>query len=66
MGAGIWLVALVPLAILYIIDQELGTDILGMFEGYFENNPELVEQIKTFSVESLNSFLSFMRTVGLM
>ena len=66
MGGGIWLIALVPLAILYIIDQELGTDFLGMFESYFENNPELVEQLKDFSVESLNSFLSVMRTLGLM
>ena len=66
MGGGIWLIALIPLAILYIIDQELGTDFLGMFESYFENNPELVEQLKDFSVESLNSFLSVMRTLGLM
>ena len=66
MGGGIWLIVIIPLAILYIIDQELGTDFLGMFESYFENNPELVEQLKDFSVESFNSFLSVMRTLGLM
>ncbi len=66
MGGGIWLIAIIPLAILYIIDRELGTDILGMFESYFENNPELVEQLKDFSVNSINSFLSVMRSLGLM
>ena len=66
MGGGIWLFALIPLAILYIIDQELGTDILGMFKSYFENNPELVEQLKDFSVSSFGSFLSVMRSLGLM
>lgn len=66
MGGGIWLIALVPLAILYIIDQELGTDTLGMFESYFENNPELVEQLKDFSVSLSGSFLSIMRSLGLM
>ncbi len=66
MGGGIWLFALVPLAILYIVDQELGTDILGMFEGYFETNPELVEQLKDFSVNSINSLFCVMRSLGLM
>ena len=66
MGGGIMLFVLIPLAILYIVDQELGTDFLGMFEGYFEANPELVEQLKDFSVNSINSLFSVMRSLGLM
>ena len=66
MGASIMFIIIIPFAILYVIDQQLGTDFEGMLVSYFENNPEFIEQIGSFSIKAFEIYTSVMNFLGLM